>query len=169
MFHIDHFRPQKHFPHLENQATNLVWACCRCNLLKRDYWPALKLGEHETIDGLCGYIDPFEVDRNEYFQVTDNGELEGLKAPSKYLIERLALNRPFLRLNRLRRSMALRTWMRLEAKEYSVREKKYYAQKRLESCEDNSERAADLKELIDSYDDYLALIMDYREKIAFLL
>ncbi len=30
-FHIDHFRPQKPFSHLENDYNNLVYACPYCN------------------------------------------------------------------------------------------------------------------------------------------
>ena len=169
IFHIDHFRPQKYFPKLVDTPTNLVWACCRCNLLKRDNWPALGEGDDTTFKGEFGFIDPFTTDRAEYFAVNNTGELGPLKAPSRYLIERLALNRPFLRLSRQKRFVVLQTLNMLDQKEYDIRAKKYGAELRLGQCELESERAADIQELINAYYEYLLLIQDYRDKISLLI
>ena len=91
---LDHFRPQKHFSHLRNEPSNLLYACSKCNLLKSDIWPNLhqENGSSFTDEGE-GFIDPFLVDRNEYFQIRDDGIIEELKSPASYMIRILALNR----------------------------------------------------------------------------
>jgi hypothetical protein len=91
--HLDHFRPQKYkeHAHLVNNPNNLVWCCSGCNRLKSDDWPAL--GMDDSIVGHVGYIDPFGVDRLEYFRVLDDGKLEALKPPAQYMYIQLALDR----------------------------------------------------------------------------
>lgn len=41
-FGVDHYRPKKHFPTLENEYLNLYYSCNRCNSLKGSYWPTPK-------------------------------------------------------------------------------------------------------------------------------
>lgn len=91
---LDHFRPKKYpeFDTLKNDPNNLVWACCGCNRLKSSHWPAL--GTPDTVKGVEGFIDPFQDNRREYFDILPNGELRPLKPPAKYKIRLLALNRP---------------------------------------------------------------------------
>jgi hypothetical protein len=91
--HLDHFRPQKYeeHKHLINDPNNLVWCCGGCNRFKLDDWPAL--GQDDTIVGAMGYIDPFQQNRFDYFQICENGKLDALKPPAEYMIKRLALNR----------------------------------------------------------------------------
>ncbi len=100
---IDHFRPytRKGFEGLENDPNNFHHACGRCNLLKSDKWPSTHAAEPH--DGVVGFVDPFADDRGRYFSVENNGELQPLLAPAKYLIRVLALNRPHLKLLRTRR------------------------------------------------------------------
>jgi hypothetical protein len=94
---IDHFRPYTvvGFEHLEDDPTNFHHACPRCNRLKSDWWPST--AATASHDGDFGFIDPFQEDRADYFEVNPNGELLAKKGPAEYLIELLALNRPFLR------------------------------------------------------------------------
>ncbi len=94
---LDHFRPQMYpeFDHLKNDPNNLVWACGGCNRLKYLHWPAL--GTPDTVNGVEGFIDPFQDNRREYFDVLPNGKLRPLKPPAEYKIRILALNRPIKR------------------------------------------------------------------------
>jgi hypothetical protein len=101
MMELDHFRPQKHYPDLDNDPTNLVYSCRSCNNKKRADWPAGK-GAAATHVGGEGYLDMFAVQRNIYLHVVDSGELQALQPPAMYLIRRLALNRPLMRYLRRR-------------------------------------------------------------------
>lgn len=100
---IDHLRPHSHpkFEHLKNVPTNFLHSCGRCNNWKRAKWPS---GDADaTHNGRAGFIDPFDDDRRLYYEVLPDGELRALHPVGAYLITLLALNRPFLRLLRLRR------------------------------------------------------------------
>lgn len=88
---IDHFRPERRFPELANNPHNLVWSCVSCNLHKSDHWPALET--NGTFVGNEGFIDPFEENRLDYFEVRSNGSIIPLKPPAKYIETRLVLNR----------------------------------------------------------------------------
>ena len=94
LMELEHFRPQKLFAILSNDPRNLVYSCSGCNRLKSDHWPSLidNLEITVTEDGE-GFLDPFSSNRNDYFRVMDNGEIEDLKAPAKYMVIMLALNR----------------------------------------------------------------------------
>ncbi|HCF6874122.1 TPA: HNH endonuclease [Pseudomonas aeruginosa] len=92
-FALDHFRPQEVFPDLRDTPTNLVIACGKCNRNKSSHWPVGKDAD-ATHDGLVGFIDPFECDRHQYFQMEPAGALTPLQGPSAYLIKLLGLNRP---------------------------------------------------------------------------
>lgn len=89
---IDHFRPKSLFPHLEVNPHNLVLACQDCNHNKQDDFPAYGRADGCSVDGVAGYIDPFVEDRNEYFDVNQDGELIGKKHPADYMIRILLLN-----------------------------------------------------------------------------
>lgn len=53
-FHIDHFSPKSHYPHLTTDYSNLVYACSYVNILKSDDLPE-------------NYIDPCNEDYNQHF------------------------------------------------------------------------------------------------------
>ncbi|MBH4380569.1 hypothetical protein D9M68_333840 [compost metagenome] len=91
-FALDHFRPQEQFPELRDNPNNLIIACGKCNRSKSSHWPA-GTNTTATHDGVVGFIDPFECDRHQYFQVEPAGTLSPLQGPSTYLIELLGLNR----------------------------------------------------------------------------
>lgn len=65
-YHIDHFAPKSKFPHLENEYSNLVYACSFCNRFKSDDWPS---NDH-TVNILNdkGFIDPCNHEYEEYFE-----------------------------------------------------------------------------------------------------
>ena len=90
---IDHFRPAGKFRDLANDPHNLVWSCATCNNKKSDHWPAL--GTHDTFVGNEGFIDPFEENRLDYFEVRRDGAIMPLKPPAKYIKILLGLNRSF--------------------------------------------------------------------------
>ena len=88
---IDHFRPRGKFPRLANNPHNLVWSCATCNNKKSNHWSAL--GTNDTFVGNKGFIDPFEENRLDYFEVGSDGTIIPLKPPAKYIIELLRPNR----------------------------------------------------------------------------
>ncbi len=100
---IDHFRPhsRQEFEHLKDVPTNFLHSCARCNNWKRAKWPSPN--PDASHDGRVGFIDPFNDDRRIYFEVQPDGELRAIHPVGTYLIKLLALNRPYLRLLRLKR------------------------------------------------------------------
>lgn len=96
-FHVEHFRPKSKFKGLTNDINNLFYACAICNVFKSNDW-------HENDDELnfdrIFYPDPSKVDYKDLFKVGDNGFLKGNYLASKFLVEKLALNRPQLILDR---------------------------------------------------------------------
>jgi uncharacterized protein (TIGR02646 family) len=100
--HIDHFRPQKHFPELVGIPHNLVLACAKCNRQKWDWWPEK---DGTSANGKCGFVDPFDPNRSEFFCVDKAGHVVALKDPAQYIIDLLILNRPSRRVLRRARSL----------------------------------------------------------------
>jgi hypothetical protein len=91
-FELDHFRPKKHFSHLECDPTNLVLACSACNRFKSAHWPAGTTTTNTHVNGL-GFIEPFSEDRLLYFSICRDGKISAIQPPSEYLVELLHLNR----------------------------------------------------------------------------
>lgn len=98
-FHIDHFKPKSIFPDLKEDILNLFYACSVCNVFKGSDWKG------DSLDDLSNesYANPMEFDYNELFNVSSDGILASEFVTSKYMIERLFLNRPQLILWRRRR------------------------------------------------------------------
>ncbi len=91
-YHIDHFRPKKRFVELVNTITNLYHACPICNKFKSNDWK----NEPTDLNVIC-YPDPSDHNYSDLFTVnTTSYILEGKYIASKYLINRLYLNRPQL-------------------------------------------------------------------------
>ena len=88
-FHIDHFRPRKHFPHLENDYTNLVYACPYCNGGKSDDWPSGT--EAHSVLGGKGYIDPCEMDFDNHFERHNDGKIRPKTDVGNYMFAKLKL------------------------------------------------------------------------------
>jgi len=102
---LDHFRPESKFTYLVEEPTNLVYACRSCNRLKWHDWPA---GESEScFCGEEGYLQPFDDDRSQYFQLGQNGEIVATQPPAAYVQRRLGLNRPLLKRLRLRAQLVV--------------------------------------------------------------
>lgn len=94
-FHVEHYKPKSKakFRHLENQITNLFYACPICNSFKGDNWPSNPKADHSV----AAYPNPSKVDYNILFSVNKlTGKIRGKFVVSKYLLESLHLNRPQL-------------------------------------------------------------------------
>ena len=93
-FHIEHYRPKSkdEFKHLENDYDNLFFACSICNCFKGADWPN---DPNEDLEIVC-YPDPSKVDYSILFSTNKDFILAGSRLSSKYIIERLYLNRPQL-------------------------------------------------------------------------
>jgi hypothetical protein len=100
---LDHFRPISftEFKHLTNDPQNLHYSCRSCNNLKREYWPAR--GTAKTYVGTDGFVDPFLVNRLDYFSCQSNGQIKAKTPPAAYMIGLLGLDRPFMRRLRQKR------------------------------------------------------------------
>ncbi len=106
---LDHFRPQIRFPDLKDDPTNLLLACPKCNRLKWHHWPGDHASKEHSHSGSIGFVDPFEVDRLDYFEVKATGELTPRMPPAAYMLDLLKLNRKartqIRRLRQFRREM----------------------------------------------------------------
>lgn len=91
---LDHFRPENHFPALVNEPLNLLAACPKCNRLKWDHWPCHKKDASKpSYNKVEGFVDPFLENRQDFFSVRSDGELNSVKPPAKYMINLMKLNR----------------------------------------------------------------------------
>ena len=92
-FHIEHYKPKSIFEILEHNYGNLFYACCICNVFKGDDWPAEPASDFSNFS----YPDPSKVDYSELFEYeSTTGYVLGKFTASKYMQERLYLNRPQL-------------------------------------------------------------------------
>lgn len=99
-FHIDHFAPKKpkltnpsnlsKFKEKEHDYSNLVYVCPHVNRAKSNDWPSDD--PLISIVGDNGYLDPCNVDLNEYFERTDAGKIMPKDNPvAKYMWSKLQL------------------------------------------------------------------------------
>lgn len=97
-FHVEHYKPKglKQFYHLENDFSNLYYACAICNTFKSDDWA-------DPVDdfSIGCYPDPSKKNYGELFNL-DMGTalIEGENASGTYILNKLYLNRPQLIINR---------------------------------------------------------------------
>jgi collagenase-like PrtC family protease len=93
-YHIEHYKPKsiERFKNLENDITNLFYSCPICNRFKSNDWP----NDEHDLNIIC-YPNPTIHDYNNIFKLNINTfKIEGLYLSSKYIVERLYLNRPQL-------------------------------------------------------------------------
>lgn len=108
-FHVEHYRPKSRFPDLENIFINLFYACPICNTFKGNDWPA-----EPNLEVRC-YPDPSTNNYDSLFTIkSPSGEIEGNATASRYMVEKIYLNRGQLILERrlhmlLGRGSALRS------------------------------------------------------------
>ena len=89
-FHIDHFRPQDSFSHLENEYGNLVYACPYWNGAKSNDWPSGDENITVLADG-SGYLDPCDADFDNHFERYDHGHIHPKTSLGKYMYKKLKL------------------------------------------------------------------------------
>lgn len=94
-FHVEHYKPKSLFPELKNRVSNLYYACPICNVLKSNDWFDLTddLNDHQ-------YPNPSIFDYNNLFDIDKNGELKSNNNCGNYIINKLALNRRQLLIDR---------------------------------------------------------------------
>ncbi|WP_367211272.1 HNH endonuclease [Sphingobacterium sp. R2] len=98
-FHVEHYRPKgiPRFSHLENDYSNLYYACAICNTFKSDDWPD---DPDEMLTKAC-YPDPSKVDYALLFGVDGiTGLATGKNLTGIYLSNKLYLNRAQLIIER---------------------------------------------------------------------
>lgn len=98
-FHVEHYRPKsiERFKKLENDLTNLFYACSICNCFKGSHW------EEEPDEDFNNFAfpDPSKVDYSTLFEIDfEKGIISPKTNTSTFLIHRLFLNRPQLILER---------------------------------------------------------------------
>lgn len=93
-FHVEHYRPKSldQFAALIKDYNNLFYACAICNRFKSNDWPNDPVSDHSVIS----YPDPNEIDYNTLFSYNEDGTISGNFVASKYLVEKVFLNRPQL-------------------------------------------------------------------------
>lgn len=90
-YHIDHFAPKKRFPLLENEYSNLVYACSRCNIAKSDDW--VSDSATQTVVDDKGYLDPCSDEFSDCFDRDSNGNIIGCTPVASYMVKQLKLFR----------------------------------------------------------------------------
>lgn len=90
-FELDHFKPQKRFPDLINEFSNIYYCCHRCNKRKSVSWPK----EQEQVAGYY-FVDLCHDDFETHYQLRSDGRLELLTTAAKYTEKTLKLNSPEL-------------------------------------------------------------------------
>lgn len=100
-FHIEHYKPKSKrcFKHLINNIKNLYLSCPICNSFKKDDWPN---NPNKNLDIPC-YPDPSKINYGDIINLDIvNFSISGKKIATRYMIERIYLNRPQLILERRR-------------------------------------------------------------------
>ena len=97
-FHVEHYRPKAKdkFPELENEYSNLFFACSICNCFKSDEWS----NEPSPNFDNESFPDPSKVDYSDFLKIVDHSVIESDFITGKYIIQKLFLNRPQLILER---------------------------------------------------------------------
>lgn len=82
-FEIDHFVPKSLAPELENEYSDLVYACFTCNRKKSNKWPTKdKLVHHNDI---VGFVDPATDEYDLHLERLANGEIKPISEVGKYM------------------------------------------------------------------------------------
>lgn len=93
-YHIEHYKPKsiERFKALENDICNLFYSCPICNRFKSYDWP----NDADDLEKIC-YPSPSEYNYSELFEVSpDDYKVKGIYNSTRYMTERLYLNRPQL-------------------------------------------------------------------------
>lgn len=91
-YHVEHLKPKSKFPALINKIENLFFSCSICNIFKSDDWFESK---DEKLDSIY-FPNPSKIDYSVFLKATTSGKIYSEVITGKFIIERLALNRPQL-------------------------------------------------------------------------
>lgn len=117
-FWVEHHKPKSVDSSLEDDLSNLFYSCQICNRFKSNDWP----NDPDTAFALCCYPNPTVVDYKTLFDISGDGQLSGVYTASKYLVERIYLNRPQLIMERRRVALQSRhTQLNEEARSLAER------------------------------------------------
>ena len=94
-FHVEHYKPKSKFPDLEDVITNLFYACPICNVFKSNDWYKLTGNLNNK-----QYPDPSNYNYDNLFTIKPDGLIEGKNKCGEYIINKLALNRGQLIIDR---------------------------------------------------------------------
>ncbi|WP_182914281.1 HNH endonuclease [Paenibacillus sp. 1011MAR3C5] len=88
-YHIDHFAPKSKFSSLENEYSNLVYACPFCNRFKSNDWPS----DDHTVSFIDnkGYIDPCDERYEAHFYRDTYGNIRPNNELAEYMRKKLQL------------------------------------------------------------------------------
>jgi len=98
-FHVEHYKPKSivRFKDLRDDITNLYYACPICNTFKSNDWPSDPVDDFS----IHCYPDPSIIDYCDIFVLDEqSGLVSGRYIASKYMVEKLYLNRPQLVMER---------------------------------------------------------------------
>jgi hypothetical protein len=110
-FHVEHYRPKSKdkFPELENEFSNLFFACSICNCFKGDDWPNEPSNELDN----KAFPDPSKIDYSDFLFYDTQFLVDSNYITGKYIVQKLFLNRPQLILER--KSFHLHEVLRIES------------------------------------------------------
>ena len=89
-FEIDHFAPKTKFPQRENDYSNLVLSCSKCNKHKWEKW--VTDDPYISVKDNCGFIDPASDDFDKNLYRENSGKISGRTDVGKYMCKELKFN-----------------------------------------------------------------------------
>ena len=158
-YHVEHYRPKSRteFKHLENDITNLFFACCICNSFKSDFWE----DPSDDLDN-SAFPDPSIVDYSVLFELLSDAKLQGKSVAGRFVVEKLNLNRPQLIVER--RLISL-----LDRMEIGIQAVSNLKDALIEKVKQTGEaRAIELlSKLVDSYENLNLAQLEIRKSIPY--
>lgn len=87
---IDHFIPKSYAPSKENDYTNLVYSCQKCNRGKWHHWPTQCM--EYSYNDKEGFVDPATKEFDLHLERLENGEIVGITPVGKYMVKKMRLD-----------------------------------------------------------------------------
>ncbi|EPM6850327.1 HNH endonuclease [Enterococcus hirae] len=87
---IDHFIPKNYAPSKENDYTNLVYSCQKCNRGKWYHWPTQCM--EYSYNEKEGFVDPATAEFDLHLERLESGEIVGITEVGKYMVEKMRLD-----------------------------------------------------------------------------
>lgn len=144
-FQIDHFAPQKKFPHLSCTYDNLIYACPICNRGKSNLWPSDDPSVSYLEDN--GFINPCHTEYDDHLARAENGAIVALTPLGGYMAKTMKLG--------LARHQVI--WLREELR-FLIKEVKIY----IDSSSELKGKYHELLEKYFEYDEQLRIVLDDR-------